>query len=482
MENMITNDEIFQTSGAFGNQANSAFLDIFMKGAGTLSKGVFQLGKLSALLKGEYSEYGEDEIVKKATSAMQDPYNNGPYDNKIKGPVNVIKEVKKREQGIKFEQSFKVKCTYIARPIGGINTKAAMLDILSNCLMMGSVNAMFWGGGHRFMVKPNSYPWNIDKKTKGFMQRLHDGKIFGKDGAIDYMHEGIKSFGSDSDGNWSWDTTMNKMKGFFGSALGALQSMLNSVNSFFGNVFKNGFNFTSGENESKGSGVVDNVVGVFQDTIHSRVLKETTYPTISGFRSLLTGEPVGNWHLMVGNPLNPIIVCGNLICTNMSVSFSDELGPDDFPVEMEVTYDLEHGMPRDSAAIQSMFNRGEGKIYNLPDYIAATTSDFETKIDSFTGVNFPMPAQGMVGGTEEASIQSAAGTSISRKYGNFTISTPKELQIIGNANTTLVTKFTPYYSNSNVSQLTGTKQSTLISQQGLTPVYKGNLMARKTLR
>lgn len=275
---------------------------------------------------------------------------------------------------------------------------------------------------------------------------------------------------------------MNKMKGFLGTALGALQSVLNSVNSFFGNVFKNGINVTSSENEEAGSSIVEGAKKVFEGRMHNRVLSKTTFPTITGFRSLLTGEPVGEWHLMVGNPLNPIIVCGNLICTDMSVTFSDELGPDDFPVQMDVTYTLEHGMPRDSAAIQSMFNRGEGKIYNLPDYIAATTSDFESRIDAFTGVNFPMPAQGLIGGTEAMKMQSTVGTNISTSYGSYTISKPTELSVIGNTNTTLVTKFTPYYSNALVSSLTGTRENPLIGQLGLMPVYKGNLMDRKSLR
>jgi hypothetical protein len=42
-------------------------------------------------------------------------------------------------------------------------------------------------------------------------------------------------------------------------------------------------------------------------------------PSIEGMRALLTGEPVGNWHLTVGNPLNPMMVIGNLICTGMKV-------------------------------------------------------------------------------------------------------------------------------------------------------------------
>lgn len=41
-------------------------------------------------------------------------------------------------------------------------------------------------------------------------------------------------------------------------------------------------------------------------------------------------------------------------------------------------------MPRDKSGIQSMFNRGSGRIYQLPDWIRAS-SDYESKVDNFTG-------------------------------------------------------------------------------------------------
>ena len=123
----------------------------------------------------------------------------------------------------------------------------------------------------------------------------------------------------------------------------------------------------------------------------SKVIQASTMPSIHGMRALLTGEPVGNWHLTVGNPLNPIMVIGNLICTDMKVEVGEELGPDDFPTELKVVYTLEHGMPRDKSGIQSMFNRGSGRIYQLPDWIRAS-SDYESKVDNFTGgSNFYQP-------------------------------------------------------------------------------------------
>jgi len=51
----------------------------------------------------------------------------------------------------------------------------------------------------------------------------------------------------------------------------------------------------------------------------NKVLAASVAPTIRNMHSLLTGDPVGEWHLTVGNPLNPIMIVGNLICEKMQV-------------------------------------------------------------------------------------------------------------------------------------------------------------------
>ncbi len=75
---------------------------------------------------------------------------------------------------------------------------------------------------------------------------------------------------------------------------------------------------------------------------------------------------------------------GNLICDNIEVEFGNELGPDDFPLDVKIIVNLEHGMARDRDAIQSMFNRGMGRIYDLPDNLVGS-ADYETKVDRVTG-------------------------------------------------------------------------------------------------
>jgi hypothetical protein len=84
-------------------------------------------------------------------------------------------------------------------------------------------------------------------------------------------------------------------------------------------------------------------------------------------KAFLTGDPTGNWHLTIGNPLNPIAVIGNLICTDTEFSFDGPLGYEDFPSKLDVTIKLKPGRPRDKADIESMFNAGRGRLYIAED-------------------------------------------------------------------------------------------------------------------
>ena len=78
---------------------------------------------------------------------------------------------------------------------------------------------------------------------------------------------------------------------------------------------------------------------------------------------MLTGYPTGNWHLVVGNPLNPIAMIGNLICKSVQLKFNSILGPDDFPTEVTAIYSMTSARQRHRGDFESMFNRGQGRLY-----------------------------------------------------------------------------------------------------------------------
>ena len=440
-------DRMFEKSNGFGGVgSDSNIVNAFLTKSGGLTGQYFSFAKFTGLLSPDGYTGHSQAAFDNMTKANVDPTDQ-IYSNRIYGPVNRISTVKKREPGVEFSQSFKLVCEYVARPIGGVNTKAAMLDILSNCMEIASPEAVFWGGGYKFMIHPHMYPFKNTKLKNNVMANLFAGKIFGQDGAISNMLSGLKSFATDSNGNFEWSTVASRIGDILGQTVGAIGSMLQSVSStLFGEQstlaqwFGNTTNAAVGaDNAQKGKEAVKNFANNLNKMWGDHVIQQTTMPSISGMKALLTGDPVGNWHLTVGNPLNPIMVVGNLICTKMEVQMDDELGPDDFPISMKVTYTIEHGMPRDKAGIQSMFNRGAGKIYKLPDYIRAT-SDYETKVDDYTGTRFKGESWVTPSFMNAATLMQRSGA---RGYQTMKYDPGSQLKNQGNPETTFIGKFTP---------------------------------------
>jgi hypothetical protein len=264
---------------------------------------------------------------------FQDPYKGGPYMNRVFGPINSIRKTKKRKGGLDFEHSIELNFHYVARPIDGVNTKAIMIDIISNLLTLVFNEASFWGGDYRFVAGNPQYPFPGSLKS-----------FYALDPA-GYLDSLLTDFSK------AGDNVSNFFKDFLTNPIQTLKDIV-----------------------TKGS-------QLFMAQTRGKIK-----PFLPQLPALLTGQPVGEYHLIIGNPMNPIATIGNLVCTDAEFTFGDELGPDDFPLELKVKIKLEHGMPRDRSAIEAMFNRGWGKTYSLPDEIQGI-------IDVTSGgKNAPQPA------------------------------------------------------------------------------------------
>lgn len=275
------------------------------------------------------------DLASSRANAGYDSFSN-TYPNHVFGPLNVIKKVLYRDKGLTYEQEFSLKFEYELRELGGANPRILMLDQLSNILALTYNNAPFWGGAVRY---------------------VGDGSVARPLGNIEHIRNGdygsfLKSVVSDLGGG-SGDL-MDSLKNIVGNAGKALNNMI-------GGGLMEMFNSPQG-----GEAV----------------------------NSLLTGDPTGQWHLTVGNPLNPIMVIGNLACTGTDVSFEGNIGPEDFPEKMIVTIKLKPGRPRDKAEIESMFNAGRGRFYLAPadgvdinktlDVSAYGNKDRGKKFDQYT--------------------------------------------------------------------------------------------------
>jgi hypothetical protein len=253
----------------------------------------------------------------------------GPYANKVYGPVNVVHKTMARDRGLEFENDITLNFHYHLASYDGINPKMAMLDIIGNMMTLCYNNAKFWGGAIRYFPQHPNVPFFGDQKA------FYAGDV---GGYIDSLMTEFSSLGS------KFMETFSKL---IQDPLAALKELATGAGKF-----------VMGKSAAKDR------------------------PQIIAMRSLLTGAPVGEWHLVVGNPMNPIAMIGNLICTNLEITLGDMLGADDFPTEVTFTVSLKHGKPRDKGDIESMFNLGNGRMYYGINDDAVFSSTRQSVIDT----------------------------------------------------------------------------------------------------
>ncbi len=339
-----------------------------------VSNGIVTMATLSGLVDTNNGRGNASFDFNAEKGLPPDPYKSGPYSNRILGPVNKINKTLKRDKnGLKFNMDgLTITFDYMARPIGGINPKAALLDVLSNFLVLGYSSAVWFGGAHRFMINPTRYPFT-DNKAR---QALWQGKLLGDDGAPAQLVRNFKnklSAGLDSD-----NSVGNIFKTLADTASGLLGGLLGTV---LGNDNKLASTLQGkAENNKSASNMKKNIEQMAAASLQA---KAGAIPYLDNMYSILTGSPVGDWHLVIGNPMNPIAEIGNLVCDNIEITFSDELGPDDFPIGFTAKISLKHGMGRDRDGIEAIFNKGAGRIYELPDKFYSS-ADGQTVVDDKT--------------------------------------------------------------------------------------------------
>ena len=267
-----------------------------------------------------------------AVGVPEDPYTHGPYMNRILGPINVIMNTYRRERGLEFKQDGLIlNFEYIARPISGINNKAIIMDLLANILVLGYSSGSWFGGMWKYHCdKPAMYPW----KYGDVMNKLHRGQIFGKNGAIDSLGRNLFSDGKGLVETFIPDVT-KLLKGLWDGAVNSVKALFmpkdersdDEKRQAAQDAAQEGFAMAAGTGTAK----------TIQKLIAAKITRGTSVPYLRGQRALLTGEPVGDWHLTIGNPFNPIAMIGNLVVKDLSIEFYDELGPDDFPIGFKAT-------------------------------------------------------------------------------------------------------------------------------------------------
>ena len=258
------------------------------------------------------------------------------YPNKVFGPLNVIKKVLAREQGLEFDSEFTLTFHYDIKGIAGTSPKVAFMDQLANILALTYNNAPFWGGAVRYTGSGSV------------------GKPFG-----DY--DKLKN------GDYA---------GFMGSLTTQLKS---SMGAAFDDIGKAASGLLSGKgiNALGDSKIMDNIVG-------GGLMKLMNGPQGgSVINAFLTGDPTGQWHMTVGNPMNPMMVCGNLALQSSNVEFEGPLSFEGFPSKLKLTCTLKPARPRDKGEIESMFNAGRGRMYLQPEVEGSVSLDDVVDVSSY---------------------------------------------------------------------------------------------------
>lgn len=261
-----------------------------------------------------------DPVLAGNTLQGQNKLNYDPKhdQNKVYGPVDSITQTHIREVGFDFTKEFNIVFEYELQSWGGRGPEFAMKDVLANALATTYNNGKFW---------PGSRYW-VGERPSQFLDKV---KFMQPENLDQFFSDGMKS-----------------LKGAIqqfatkGSAIKQLK-----------NAMSNGLAMAIG-----------------------KLLDSIGRPSIIVMNSLLSAEPTGNWHLTIGNPYNPTMCIGNLLCTGVDVTFpTDNFSYGDFPNKIRFEVKLKPGQPKDKAGVEMMFNMGKSRIYYNPKSVAVESNN-----------------------------------------------------------------------------------------------------------
>ena len=250
------------------------------------------------------------------------------YDrNRIYEPKGTIRDTHLYTGKLEFSQSFQIVFDYELRAYENINPRTALLDLMNNIQQVTYRTGKFWGGQVWFAGAPgNREGWDT-------ANALIDNTFDKVSDSFSMLLNGDMNFG-----DW-------------------LGSLVNKG----ANAIKNGAvtvaqKISSGEAKKDAANFIKeyNVGGMIKGMLKNNLGRPALYAT----NSILTGDPVGLWHLTIGNPRNPIMAIGNLIIEESTIQHYGPLGIDDFPTGLKVTVQLKHAKSRDMVDIGKMYTMG----------------------------------------------------------------------------------------------------------------------------
>ena len=255
------------------------------------------------------------------------------YDNnRIYEPKGTVRDTHLYEGKLTFEQNFSLTFDYELRAYENINPRTAFLDLLNNIQQVTYRKGNFWGGAVWWKGAPAN--------TKGWQtaNAMIDGAWDKLSGTFQMLCSGEMDLGNFFAGLWSnLEKAGSTLLNSIGNAVSDPQKLMQDIYDKLHSV---------------GAG----------NMLKSMIKNKLGRPALYATDSILSGEPVGLWHLTIGNPRNPIMCMGNLIIDGSTIQQYGPLGLDDFPTGLKVTINLKHGKSRDMMEIGKMYTMGRAGL------------------------------------------------------------------------------------------------------------------------
>ena len=301
-------------------------------------------GKIGAIINAAAaaSDSGyQESVAARRNKALRDKAiePGGPLSEFIWVSVDTVDQAVVRARGLDgVFNDFTLNFHYELSSVGEVNSKAAMVDILGNLLSLTTNYGNFLTPEIRY---DNSFPAvNFPGGDEGLSQFYTDPVQFIKT---------LIRFAVDPNQTTNGDPVAEAVSGTINSVAKARDYWSSLITQMQNKTLKD---------FAEDLGNSSQLNNILLYALTEKFTQELVFPS-----AVLTGLPTGEWHLVVGNPCNPIAMMGNLICKSIDITFGETLGPDDFPTELTAKVILKHGRARERGEIESMFNRGGGRLY-----------------------------------------------------------------------------------------------------------------------
>jgi len=282
-------------------------------------------------------EKAEQEYLKNLWS------DTGAFYNQIQGPVNVKNQYLIRDRGLSStapDANWKIVFEYKTDSYFGMSQKRVALDIIANMLSLTYSDGEWLEGLNVYYKKLGLA---LAPTEQALIEASFSGGVLNPD-ALVKAFLGIAQARSatilEKAGQLATAggiATVNVIKDTAGSLLEGTQLQMNAY-----------ANMSKAQKDTLKNALDIELVNALAES----------FPGFVQQRANVANIPTGNWHLTIGNPMNPIMRIGDVIVRSCQLEFGDELGPEDFPIDLKFTVTLSPTKPRDSADIRQTFNLG----------------------------------------------------------------------------------------------------------------------------